>query len=516
MELVECTSRTADTLGDAVASADEGSAVVCAFVDLYASGREAQDAPDVVAESLLGERIRYFQHDQRAASEIAAAGALIRNRQQLAPNRYVLCVSGIGPLGPSPALESTFDAVCIMAPSEKPPESMLHVQEWAASLREGASVDEVRTRIAESATGEDEVDQALAIALSQAGQPVQAFEAISRFLSREKSGSDAGVLAMAARFALEAGQPDQAATLVRRVIDDCRASPLALHTAAATARSLTDKNLRQLAAATLHQRVPFDPLGLALLAECLIRSGSVEQAVDLLKRHADYLDDEGKYLLAMATFRAQENGAISAFMEAAPPGMRQRAIADTIWHASKWGKWGQVDESLAMVRDGEGYEDEVARAVCGAIKAWTLADRPRRSEEDWLSWPRGWLSTVLGVLAARPEQVDGRQRVESLTGPEGLGEVVALAILLPLLRTPALKADHVPCHLLEDGTTEDAAAFLSFFRELDSRRDRVLVIPKSLPRKVPAEEAARLLRGGVSLADPCGGSTEVDRRGSLP
>lgn len=503
VEVVTTPDRGTKALVAAVAGAPTNSAVVCAFLDLYGSGETDGCAPDSISEGLMGDRVRVFQLERLAVHELTGIGEALREGMGSTSETYVICLSGHGPLrNAGTALGAIFGSVCVIGSSEESPEAMRRLPEWVAALREGTAVPEVRARIEALGGDDSEVDQVLAVALSQVGQPVQAFEILSRILPAIlMRGASADFIAMSARLALEAGRRDDAAALISRVLSDPRATPLALRSAAQIARSVGVPELRLRAAELLHARIPDDPVGLVLLAEWRYRAGHVEEVVSLLAPHADRLDEDGRYLLALASYRTGDGGGIQALQAAVPAAMRQRAVADAIWFAVERKAWGLVNEALAVMHAGDNYSGEIVRALCEALEGWSLSDRAKEKSDDPLSHPREWTDKAVLLLAARPDDVQNRVRLEDAVGPEGLGEVVALMLLLPLLSKPADACAGAPHPGLERGDKEEVAEFQSYFEDLFSRRDRVILVPKRLERQPDPIEAGRLTRGGVSLLD---------------
>lgn len=504
VEVVTTPDRGTKALVAAVTGAPPNSAVVCAFLDLYGSGETDGCAPDSVSEGLMGDRVRVFQLERIAVHELTQIGEALRKEMANTSETYVICLSGHGPLQiAGTTLGAVFGSVCVIGSSEEPPEAMRRLQEWVTALQDGSAVPEVRGRIEALGSGDGEVDQVLAIALYQASQPTQAFEILSRVLPAIlQRGASADFIAMSARIALEAGRRDEAAALISRVLSDPKATLMALRSATQIARSVDVPELRLRAAELLHERIPNDPVGLVLLAELRYRAGRVEEVVSLLAPHADRLNEEGRYLLTLASYRMGDGGGVEALQTAVPAAMRQRAVADAIWFSAERSAWGQVNEALAVVQAADDYTGEIVRALCKAIEAWSLSDRVQeKKSDDPLLYPRRWIDKAVLLLAARPADVQHRVRLEDAVGPEGLGEVVALTLLLPMLSKLGDACAGAPHPSLKRGGEEEVAEFWSYFEISFSRRERVFLVPERLEKQLDPTEAGRLIRGGVSLLD---------------
>lgn len=510
-DIVTTTNRGIDALVSAAANAPDGTAVVCGFVDLFGSAQAPTTVPDATTEGLMGEQLRLHRFERWMAHELTSLGSTLRSRLQAAKKIYVLCVSSHGPLGEFvDELSQAYNAIGILGVPNETPESMKHLEEWATALQEGVSLDEVRNRIAE-AVGDDnaEVTQVLAIALSMADRPVPAFETFSRYLQKRSGSVEAGIVAMGARFALEAGKQKDAAVLVQQVLDDSLAGIQALKAVVQVARNLDDADLGLRAATLLQQRVPNDALGLMILAEQLLRTGRAQEVVTLLVPHVDSLDDAGKYFLALASHRAGTSGGLAGFFDKAPASMRQLAVAGAIQFGAKRQAWEEVDEAIKAIVADDSHKGEIVRALCFALERWALSPKPPQKEksseevkDDELIRPRHWLQTAVAILASRPEDVENRLRLEEVVGPEGVGEIVALALLLPLVRTPATTHECDPPPSLQPGTDEEQDEFVAFYNEFARDRTRILLVPKRLIAEPPsATQADRLLRGGAAILD---------------
>lgn len=501
LAVVKTVDRSAGALVQAAAGVPVRSAIVCGYLELYASDPHQVCQPDTEQEGLLhGERVRMFQFERVAALALAGLASALRPPPGATGAPYLACVAGCGPLGEFQRLTfAGFDRVVVLdAPGSTV--TMPELEEWAGQLRGGATIEEVHVRIAAIGEGGLDVDRILALALTQADRPTDAYAVFSRLLAAPDAEDKIGLLSTGAMLALQAGEPAAAAILVERVLADSRCTGMDLRSAAQIAGLLRDPRLTLRAAEQLHAVYPDDELGLTLLAEEWYRAGEFSAAQSLLAPHAGRLGDDGLYVLAGASHRCEPCVGIHAFQAAVPAVMRSRAIADEIYCALAVKEWTRVDAAIEVIQPDCMYQAAIVRALCRALEVWCLSVDATVNDAS-LDHPLRWMHKAVELLASRPADVANRLRLEELTSPSALGETAFYRFLQPFVAAPADTGECLPAPDIGPADKKEQLAFMEFLRSQLAEQNHIYLVPKRLGHALDAATADRLVRGGMQIIE---------------
>lgn len=499
LEVVTTADRSAGALVTAMAGIPERSAIVCGYVELYASDREQVLQPDTVQEGLHGESVRMFQTERLVAHGLAGLAGALRPHLSTPGAPYVICVAGCGSLGEFRALtDEGFNRVAWLEASQG--SSVHELDAWASRLRERAPVEEIRARIVAAGDDGPEVDRVLALALARAERPAEAYAVFARTLPTSGATARSGVLSAAAMLALQAGELDAAASLIDRVLADPRSTRMDLRSVAQNASLLRDRGRTRRAAEMLQEFYPDDELGLVLLADQQCREGQFSRARALLAPHAGRLADEGRYVLARASHRCGRCVGIHAFQASVPEAMRARAICDEIYCAIAEKEWVRVDAAIQVIEPDCLYQEEIVRALCRALEVWCLTVGSMENDAA-LDHPRRWMHQAVTLLAARPTDTTGRLRLEDITDGGALGESVSYELLGPMVEAPADTGDCPPAPDIPPSDEREMREFSDFMRSLVAQQGRIHLVPKRLDRSLDTATAGRLIRGGMQIVD---------------
>lgn len=492
IEVHRTRSREIESLAELVLSAPEGAAIACPFLHLYSSGTGQEFEPFHVTTGLFGERLRLFDLDTRVEQELAQIGQLLRAAMGGDPQRHVLCVASGERT--TKALEAAFDTLSRIGAPEPSGLALSRVVDWSSELQCGTPEDEVRANIERTVGNNSSANQLLAIALSQAGQPIRAFELLATAIPEAKHHASSDFLAMCARFALEAGDRNAAERLVGWVATHPQVTPSALKCIAQLTRIAGFSTQYNQAVNSLCDLVPNDVDAVELLAENLYETGRSDEAALLLQRHKSRLTQQGQYLLARAT---SEELDIGKLYHSVPLAMQQRAVAEIVRVSTLQKQWDTIDEICDKIKFESRYAPATVDALFVAATTWLSSDPIRHTLGDSLASPIYWMTHALRLLAQLPSEGELRARIESIWEPDSLGELVSLYLFLQLLQPAVEKLTDIDAVQLRSGDESDASEFLDHFKREFSDRPRVVIVPKRLAANLDKTHAMRLTRGGV-------------------